>query len=96
MRQISGSRLTFDVGLFLNIGHDHISPIEHPTFEDYLYCKRQLILHSKKMILNADMPYFDLLVETCQQAKVDYLTFSEKSVTADYQYTSKSHRYRRM
>lgn len=82
--------LTFDVGLFLNIGHDHISPIEHPTFEDYLYCKRQLILHSKKMILNADMPYFDLLVETCQQAKVDYLTFSEKSVTADYQYTSKS------
>lgn len=70
--------LTFDVGLFLNIGHDHISPIEHPTFEDYFYCKRQLILHSKKMILNADMPYFDLLVETCQQAKVDYLTFFRK------------------
>lgn len=80
--------LSFDVGLFLNIGHDHISPIEHPTFEDYLYCKRQLILHSKQMILNADIPYFDLLVETCQQAEVEYLTFSDKSSTADYLYKS--------
>lgn len=29
--------LTFDVAAFLNISPDHISPIEHPTFEDYLY-----------------------------------------------------------
>ena len=34
--------LTFDVATFLNISPDHISPIEHPTFEDYLYCKRQI------------------------------------------------------
>lgn len=27
--------LPFDVACFLNIGRDHISPIEHPTFEDY-------------------------------------------------------------
>ena len=33
--------LTFDIGAFLNISPDHISPIEHPTFEDYLHCKRQ-------------------------------------------------------
>ena len=26
--------LTFDAGAFLNISPDHISPIEHPTFED--------------------------------------------------------------
>ena len=26
---------TFDVGAFLNITPDHISPIEHPTLEDY-------------------------------------------------------------
>ena len=36
--------LTFDVAAFLNISPDHISPIEHPTFEDYLYCKRQIIV----------------------------------------------------
>lgn len=40
--------LTLDVGIFLNISPDHISPIEHPTFDDYFYCKRQLILNSKK------------------------------------------------
>ena len=82
--------LTFELGMFLNIGHDHISPIEHPTFEDYLFCKRQLILNSKKMIINVDMPYFDLLVETCKQAKVDYLTFSAQKNSADYQYTSQN------
>jgi UDP-N-acetylmuramoylalanine-D-glutamate ligase len=35
--------LTFDVAAFLNISPDHISPIEHPTFEDYLHCKRQIV-----------------------------------------------------
>ena len=39
--------LTFDIGAFLNISPDHISPIEHPTFEDYLHCKRQLITNCK-------------------------------------------------
>ena len=28
--------ITFDVGVFLNISEDHISPIEHPDFNDYL------------------------------------------------------------
>ncbi len=41
--------LTLDVGIFLNISPDHISPIEHPTFDDYFYCKRQLILNSKQL-----------------------------------------------
>ena len=27
--------LTLDVACFLNIGRDHISPVEHPDFEDY-------------------------------------------------------------
>ena len=29
----------FDVGIFLNISEDHISPIEHPDFEDYFNSK---------------------------------------------------------
>ena len=45
--------LTFDIGAFLNISPDHISPIEHPTFEDYLHCKRQLITNSKTLVLDA-------------------------------------------
>ena len=29
-------QITFDAAIFLNISEDHISPIEHPDFEDYL------------------------------------------------------------
>ena len=29
----------FDVGIFLNISEDHISPVEHPDFEDYFNSK---------------------------------------------------------
>ena len=32
----------FTVGLFLNISEDHISPIEHPTFEDYFHSKLKI------------------------------------------------------
>ena len=48
-------KLFFDVGIFLNITPDHISPIEHPTFDDYFYCKRQLITHSKVIVLNLSL-----------------------------------------
>lgn len=53
--------LTFDVGVFLNISPDHIGPIEHPTFEDYFYCKRQLLANSRYAVVNAEMAHFDLV-----------------------------------
>lgn len=55
--------LTFDIGVFLNISPDHIGPIEHPTFEDYFYCKRQLLHHSKQMVINAEMQGIELIRE---------------------------------
>ncbi|MHC5228790.1 UDP-N-acetylmuramoyl-L-alanyl-D-glutamate--L-lysine ligase [Enterococcus sp. LJL99] len=70
--------LQFDVGIFLNITPDHISPIEHPTFDDYFYCKRQLIKYSKTMILNHDADYFNLLKETAEFAHVPFLVYGSK------------------
>ncbi|OFI46472.1 UDP-N-acetylmuramoyl-L-alanyl-D-glutamate--2,6-diaminopimelate ligase [Floricoccus penangensis] len=55
--------LTFDVGVFLNISPDHIGPIEHPTFEDYFYCKRQLLHNSKFVVANSDMDQFSVIKE---------------------------------
>ncbi|MGX7150089.1 UDP-N-acetylmuramoyl-L-alanyl-D-glutamate--L-lysine ligase [Enterococcus ureasiticus] len=79
--------LFFDVGIFLNITPDHISPIEHPTFDDYFYCKRQLIKHSKTMILNHESDHFQLLKETAELHKVPYLVYGDQSSTdADYIY----------
>ncbi len=34
--------ITFDAALLLNVGYDHISPIEHPDFEDYFKSKLKL------------------------------------------------------
>ncbi|MBT9671379.1 UDP-N-acetylmuramoyl-L-alanyl-D-glutamate--2,6-diaminopimelate ligase [Secundilactobacillus kimchicus] len=50
--------LTFDVGIFLNISPDHVGPNEHPTFADYLHCKEQLLVNSRKCIINAETDHF--------------------------------------
>ncbi len=68
--------LKFDVGAFLNISPDHISPIEHPTFEDYLYCKRQIIANTKRLVLNADADHADLLMQDAERNNVPVTTFA--------------------
>lgn len=51
--------LTYDLGFFLNISPDHIGPNEHPNFADYLHCKLQLLVNSRKCIINAETDHFD-------------------------------------
>jgi UDP-N-acetylmuramoyl-L-alanyl-D-glutamate--2,6-diaminopimelate ligase len=45
--------LTFDVAAFLNIGVDHVSPIEHPTFEDYFASKLKIFENAQVALINA-------------------------------------------
>lgn len=73
--------LEFEIGIFLNISPDHISPIEHPTFEDYFACKRQLIQHSKQMILNHDSKYYDILANDCQKKNIPFFSYGHKEGT---------------
>ncbi|WP_291531495.1 UDP-N-acetylmuramoyl-L-alanyl-D-glutamate--2,6-diaminopimelate ligase [Bifidobacterium sp. UBA4282] len=68
--------LTFDIGAFLNISPDHISPIEHPTFEDYLHCKRQLITNSTTLVVNADCDRVQLLRQDAAHAGIPVVDFS--------------------
>lgn len=51
--------LTYDLGFFLNISPDHIGVNEHPNFADYLHCKLQLLVNSRKCIINAETDHFD-------------------------------------
>lgn len=74
--------LTFDVGIFLNISPDHIGPIEHPTFEDYFYCKRQLIANAKQVVLQNETDHSDLLLEMAQQLAIPVITYGDMG--ADY------------
>lgn len=75
--------LTFDVGIFLNISPDHIGPIEHPTFEDYFYCKRQLVANSRQVILQHEIDHFDLLQELAEKQMIPVITYGNEA--ADYQ-----------
>ncbi len=68
--------LHFNVAAFLNISPDHISPIEHPTFEDYLYCKRQIVKNTDALVLNADCAHADLLLQDAKQNGIKVTTFS--------------------
>ncbi len=44
--------LRFAVAAFLNIGNDHISPIEHPSFEDYFSSKLQIFENAERAVVN--------------------------------------------
>ncbi len=48
--------LQFDTVIYTNLGRDHISPIEHATFDDYRDAKRRLYTDfgAKNIVYNAD------------------------------------------
>ena len=72
------------VGAFLNISEDHISPIEHPTFEDYLTSKLRLFEHARHAVVNLDMDpaYLPRVREAaCSCART--VTFSTRDARAD-------------
>ncbi len=35
--------IPFEIGIFTNLGEDHIGPNEHKDFDDYKHCKRPFI-----------------------------------------------------
>lgn len=51
--------IQFDVGCFLNLGLDHISPLEHPDEEDYFQSKLKLFSQSTVACVNLDTKRVD-------------------------------------
>ncbi len=58
--------LTFDVGCFLNLGRDHISPIEHPDFEDYFQSKLKIFSQSRMAVVNRGTDRFEEVLDAAQ------------------------------
>jgi len=50
--------IPFEIGIFTNLGEDHIGPNEHKDFDDYKYCKGLLFKQCKLGIANADDKWF--------------------------------------
>lgn len=48
------SDVCFDAALFLNIGNDHISEVEHPDFEDYFSSKLKIFDRARTACINAE------------------------------------------
>ena len=55
--------IRFNVGCFLNIGQDHISPVEHADFDDYFHSKLRIFDISDAVCVNADSDHFDEIME---------------------------------
>ena len=51
--------LPLDVACFLNIGRDHISPVEHPDFEDYFQSKLKIFDQARVAVVNLDTDHLD-------------------------------------
>ncbi len=70
--------IPFEIGIFTNLGEDHIGPNEHANFEDYKRCKGLLFKQCKLGIANVDDAHFaDVFKEaTC---KVETFGFSDNA-----------------
>ena len=70
--------ILFDIGIFTNLGRDHIGPNEHKDFEDYKRCKGLLFQQCRQGIANVDDVYFEDVFSgaTCE---TETFGFSEKA-----------------
>lgn len=55
--------LGLDVACFLNIGRDHISPVEHPNFADYFGSKLRIFDQARVAVVNLDTDELDTVLE---------------------------------
>lgn len=60
--------IVYDVGIFLNISEDHISPCEHEDFEDYFSAKLSLFRQTRTACVNVDSPYADRMLKAARMA----------------------------
>ncbi|WP_455163065.1 Mur ligase family protein [Slackia exigua] len=75
--------LMLDVACFLNIGRDHISPSEHPSFEDYFASKLRIFDQCRTAVVNLDSDLVDEVLEHARRAE-RLLTFGVDRPEADY------------
>ncbi|MBR3640095.1 MAG: hypothetical protein IKN50_05765, partial [Clostridia bacterium] len=66
--------LKFDVACFMNIGTDHISPVEHSDFEDYFSSKLKIFDNCRTACINSDSDYAEKILSYAN-GKCRILTF---------------------
>lgn len=67
--------------VFLNIGEDHISPVEHPDLEDYLRSKLMIFQQAKTACISMDCDHAAEVADAAARCE-RVITFSQKDPTA--------------
>ena len=72
----------FAAAAYLNIGTDHISPIEHPDFEDYFRSKLKIFAQADFSCVNQDCDHGEEALAAARSACGTVLTFSRHNPSA--------------
>lgn len=70
------AEIEFDTCSFINIGTDHISPVEHPDFADYFASKLKITERTKDFIYCAQMDFVEQVLQKAEQEGVKTHSFS--------------------
>ena len=73
----------FAAACFLNIGEDHISPIEHPDFEDYFSSKLRIFAQARVCCVNLDCDHAHRVLKAARASGHPVITFSQRDPEAD-------------
>ena len=73
----------FAAACFLNIGYDHISPIEHTDFEDYFSSKLRIFQQGAVNCVNLDCDHAERVLAAARETGKPLITFSQKDPAAD-------------
>lgn len=75
--------ICFTIGVFTNLGMDHIGPGEHADMEEYLQCKRKLFFQCETAVGNADDAYLTQIWEGTSCRKITF-GIVRKDMLPDY------------
>jgi UDP-N-acetylmuramoyl-L-alanyl-D-glutamate--2,6-diaminopimelate ligase len=73
------------VGVFLNISEDHISPIEHPSMEDYFASKLRIFSQTRTALVNTGTDRLEDVLEAAKESD-RVITFGCKEGSDVYGY----------
>ncbi len=76
--------VVFDVACFNNIGTDHISPVEHPDFDDYYAAKLKIFDGCRVGCVNTDVAYAAHTLAYAKKAGCKVVTYGSHSTDDVY------------
>lgn len=83
--------IAFDTAIFTNISNDHVSSVEHPTYEDYLETKLKIFKQTKNAVINIGSDEINKILDAASSCE-KIVTFAatkelEKTISAKPQCT---------